>query len=197
MGSKKRSKESNFSNKLAYTLIVLALVVGLGVGVTAYRPDDTGTPSIFGHSIGELAPPVSGCSSGQVLTRSGTTWICSTASATDTRFSITSSGLCYTAPATCAPLTTESCNVYNSFSEDYGSSCDYVDASTLNNFCFGFCFDYGSACEGGNTPCTGGGSVGWSSASGVCGVGGVVQCTCYASGTYQLEHYTPAGTRCI
>lgn len=45
----------NFSNKLAYTLIALAILALLAVGINSYSTNpDTGIPSVMGHSRGEL-----------------------------------------------------------------------------------------------------------------------------------------------
>lgn len=62
------------SNKLHYSLITIAAILLIGVGVYAYGGT---TPSTMGHSIGEIAPP-SGCSAGQVLRMvpAGVGWDC-------------------------------------------------------------------------------------------------------------------------
>ena len=73
---KRRLKRFNISNKLAYTLIIVALIVGLGIGVYALSPGVAPNP---GHTIDVVAPP-SGCSAGQVLTWSGNSWSCTTTS---------------------------------------------------------------------------------------------------------------------
>ncbi|MFH1503484.1 MAG: hypothetical protein ABIE36_02410, partial [Candidatus Diapherotrites archaeon] len=74
MVSKKRSKKFNISNKLAYTLMIIALVVGLGVGVIALSAGETPNP---GHNIQSVGPPDT-CSAGQVLTFTGSSWSCTT-----------------------------------------------------------------------------------------------------------------------
>ena len=66
----------NLSDRTSYTLIALVSIILLGVGVYAYG---TSSPSTFGHSLGEIAPPT-GCNSGQVLSWSGTAWVCTTVS---------------------------------------------------------------------------------------------------------------------
>lgn len=76
MVGKKRLNKSNISNKLAYTLIVVALIVGLGIGVLALTPGVAPNP---GHTIDTVAPP-SSCTAGQVLTWSGSAWSCTTPS---------------------------------------------------------------------------------------------------------------------
>jgi len=62
----------SFSNKWLYIFIVLLVLVVGGVMVYAYG---TSNPQIFGHSIGELAPP-SPCIAGQFLEWNGATWTC-------------------------------------------------------------------------------------------------------------------------
>ncbi len=67
----------NISNKLSYTLITLAILIGAVGLVFAFRLDNSGAPSVFGHSIGEIAPPTS-CQPNQVLTWDGSEWKCAT-----------------------------------------------------------------------------------------------------------------------
>lgn len=62
----------NMSNKSFYSLIVFGVLALVCIGVYAYGGSN---PAIHGHSINELAPPV-GCSAGQVLGWSGTSWQC-------------------------------------------------------------------------------------------------------------------------
>lgn len=62
----------NFSNRWLYTFIVLGILAVIGVGVYAYG---TSSPSTFGHSLGEIAPP-SPCTANQILQFAGTTWTC-------------------------------------------------------------------------------------------------------------------------
>jgi hypothetical protein len=76
MQKKKREMFRNISNKFAYTIIALCIVILLAIGVYAYG---TNNPSVFGHSIGELAPPTS-CAANQVLTWTGSAWSCTTPS---------------------------------------------------------------------------------------------------------------------
>lgn len=66
----------NFSNRVAYTFIVIGLIVAIAIGVTAYGGN---APATMGHSSDELAPP-SGCAAGQYL-RLNTlpnSWTCAT-----------------------------------------------------------------------------------------------------------------------
>jgi hypothetical protein len=76
MRKKKREVFKNISNKFAYTIITLCIVILLAIGVYAYG---TSSPSVFGHSIGELAPPTS-CTANQILTWTGSAWTCTTPS---------------------------------------------------------------------------------------------------------------------
>jgi hypothetical protein len=76
MRKKKREVFKNISNKFAYTIITLCIMILLAIGVYAYG---TSSPSVFGHSIGEVAPPTS-CTANQVLTWTGSAWACTTAS---------------------------------------------------------------------------------------------------------------------
>jgi hypothetical protein len=62
----------NLSNRGIYSIIAFGIMMVLGVGTYAYG---TSNPSDFGHSIGELEPPV-GCSSGQILEWGGASWNC-------------------------------------------------------------------------------------------------------------------------
>lgn len=66
------SKRFNISNKLFYTIVFVIALVLIGVGVYAYG---TSSPTTFGHSTNEIAAP-SGCSSGQVLSWTGSSWTC-------------------------------------------------------------------------------------------------------------------------
>ena len=62
----------NMSNKSFYMFVMVGLIV-LVVGVVyAYGGSN---PSVMGHSIDEIAPPI-GCSGGQVLGWSGSSWQC-------------------------------------------------------------------------------------------------------------------------
>ena len=72
---KKRLKKFNISNKLAYTLIVIALVIGLGIGVVAYNLPP---PTFVGHTTNEITWPA--CASGAYLTVSGGAVACTTPS---------------------------------------------------------------------------------------------------------------------
>lgn len=66
----------NFSNKFAYTIIVLVLLILVAIGINAYGGN---TPSVMGHSANELAPPT-GCNANQFLRFTGTTWDCAAGS---------------------------------------------------------------------------------------------------------------------
>jgi hypothetical protein len=77
MRGKKEIKkiELNISNRFFYSAIFFAVIIFLGVGVTAFRYDNLGTPSVFGHSIGELAPPNG---NEGMLIFSGGSWVATT-----------------------------------------------------------------------------------------------------------------------
>ena len=65
----------NFSNKFAYTIIVLVILILIAFGINAYGGNN---PSVMGHSVNELAPPAS-CAVGQFLqfnTASPNAWVC-------------------------------------------------------------------------------------------------------------------------
>ncbi|MBS3076327.1 hypothetical protein J4481_01130 [Candidatus Pacearchaeota archaeon] len=59
----------NLSNKVFYTLVSIAFVIVLGVGVSAVWANPT---TGVGHSLDELAP----CGAGQFLNYDGTKWAC-------------------------------------------------------------------------------------------------------------------------
>jgi hypothetical protein len=73
---KKRRKENgihiHLSNRLAYTLIVIFILVAVGVGIYALTPGVAPNP---GHLASEMAPP-SPCSANQYLQFDGTNWVC-------------------------------------------------------------------------------------------------------------------------
>jgi hypothetical protein len=128
MVSRKRLKRFNISNKLAYTLIVIALIVGLGIGVLALSPGVAPNP---GHTIDVVAPP-SDCSAGQVLTWSGSSWSCTTPSAGSTdncRFCNQGCGGQYTAERGFWVVGTGSVSVY---AGRYDSTCtNWIEGGML------------------------------------------------------------------
>jgi hypothetical protein len=63
------------SLKAVYIFVLVLGILCLSVGVTAFRYDNLGTPSVFGHSTGEIAPPI-GCAG--ILMFSEGVWFCST-----------------------------------------------------------------------------------------------------------------------
>jgi hypothetical protein len=73
MRKKKREVFKNISNKLAYTLIAICVIILLGIGVYAYG---TSNPANFGHTTGEITWP--SCASGAYLTVSGGAVVCTT-----------------------------------------------------------------------------------------------------------------------
>ncbi|HPD81572.1 MAG TPA: hypothetical protein PK357_00550 [Candidatus Pacearchaeota archaeon] len=191
MQKKKREMFKNISNKFAYTIITLCMVVLLAIGVYALG---TNNPSVFGHSAGELAPPTS-CSANQVLTWTGSAWACTSPGATDSRFWINGSGLCYNAPATCK-FETEYCNQAFYGSVNYGAVCSSLPSNTLSTICGSVCA--GIACRGEfSSSCAGGNDVSYT-AAGSCGSGSTyVECSCTAATNYVKETYILAGPRCI
>jgi hypothetical protein len=64
----------NFSNKTFYTLVTLFVLIFGSLVVYAYD-SPYNNPSVMGHSINELAPPVD-CTIGQVLAWGGVSWMC-------------------------------------------------------------------------------------------------------------------------
>ncbi len=72
----RRGIQINFTNRWLYTFITVFLLAAVGVGVYAYG---TSTPTTFGHSAGELAPPT-GCASGQFLQYTNSSWTCASPS---------------------------------------------------------------------------------------------------------------------
>jgi len=192
MKKKKRGRNFNISNRLAYTLIAFAFIIGLTAVIYAVVPNP-------GHSLSQLEMP-SCTSSGQALTWNGAAWICGTPSGTDSRFTVNSSGLCYNSPAMCGPLISTSCywffqiyqhcNEYNS----YNTLClDWCDSHRQSSDCNG---DISSACSGGTT------TTHATSAYGSCdvmyqdGTGDTILCACYGS-NYELENLIPEGIRCL
>jgi hypothetical protein len=196
MVRKKRAKKFNISNKLAYTLIVIALVIGLGVGVIAWGGYN---PSVMGHSAGELAAP-SGCTANQVLTYNGTTWRCAAPTATDTRFVVNASGLCIiNAPATCT-VTQQTCNYDNWYSVNELLDCSSMYPADLQAACAVQC--PALLCNGDTTSCTNpaGTSVSRTIYAECDTMNLKIDCHCYVTGTvtYYQEIQTPAtAARCI
>jgi hypothetical protein len=69
---KRLSININFTNRFLYTFISVVIILIVGVSVYAFG---TSTPSTFGHSVGELAPPT-GCNANEILQWSGSVWAC-------------------------------------------------------------------------------------------------------------------------
>jgi len=202
MVKKKGLKKFNISNKLAYTLMIILSIELLGISVYAFSSDPTaGTPSVMGHSLGEILWPTT-CTSGQVLAvNTAGDAVCVTP--VDSRFTITTSGLCYMAPATCKTETL-SCSEIGETSIPLSSSedCFSIPSSTRASRCINACqFDLGMyPCDGRSTnqaSCVGT-TVTWGSTTGgICEVSDEITCHCRASGTYTDATYTAAGQRCI
>jgi hypothetical protein len=68
----RRGIQIKFTNRWLYTFIVIGILAVVSVGVYAYG---TNSPSTFGHSAGELAPPT-GCASGQFMQWDGSAFVC-------------------------------------------------------------------------------------------------------------------------
>ncbi|MBU0959343.1 MAG: hypothetical protein KKB31_05350 [Nanoarchaeota archaeon] len=64
--------EINFSNRFVYTIVTIAVLILAAIGINAFGSDD---PQVFGHSAGELAPPLP-CNVNQVLQWTGGGWAC-------------------------------------------------------------------------------------------------------------------------
>jgi len=205
MVKKKGLKKFNISNKLAYTLMIILSIALLGIGVYAFSSDPTaGNPSVMGHSLGEILWPTT-CTSAQVLgVNAAGDAVCVTP--VDSRFTITTSGLCYNAPATCSTETL-SCSVTDSTiitSADMPSSrtCFDLTISERSTLCIAACqMDLGMyPCDGRSTnqaSCVGT-TVTWgSSTTGICEVVDEIECHCRASGTYTDATYIAPGQRCI
>lgn len=199
MVKKKGLKKFNISNKLAYTLMIILSIALLGIGVVAYNLPP---PTNVGHTLNELQVP-SGCVAGQVMKLSGGVWACGVDDETDSRFTITTSGLCYNAPATCS---TEilSCSEADETSIPLSSSedCFSIPSSTRASRCIAACqSDLGMyPCDGrsSNQASCVGTTVTWGSTTGgICEVSDEITCHCRASGTYTDATYTAAGQRCI
>ena len=73
---KKRGREKRIkirlSDRLSYTLILIGILAIVGVGVYALAPGVIPNP---GHNISQVSVP-SPCSSGQILSYNGNTWVC-------------------------------------------------------------------------------------------------------------------------
>lgn len=189
---KKRKEKLNISNRLAYFLIGVSVIILLGIGVYAY---DGGTPSVMGHTANELTWP--SCAANQVLSSGGGAIGCK--DSVDSRFTITPSGLCYDAPASCGATTSETCYWYY---EITGYHCsEFVDYS---NICAPGCEANRppQSCVGDTTYCSGGTTSVYTKAVGNCYVlyqdqtGDSIDCFCYGN-NYQLEHVNSAGQRCV
>jgi len=62
----------NFSNKTAYTVIAIVVLVMLAIGISALVPGTAPNP---GHSLEDVAPPF-GCASGEYLRWNNPNWEC-------------------------------------------------------------------------------------------------------------------------
>ncbi|OGI11994.1 hypothetical protein A3K64_00060 [Candidatus Micrarchaeota archaeon RBG_16_36_9] len=71
-GKQRAKLQINFTNRWLYTFITVFLLAAVSVGVYAYG---TNSPTTFGHSAGELAPPT-GCASGQFMQWDGSAFVC-------------------------------------------------------------------------------------------------------------------------
>lgn len=187
MVKKKGLKKFNISNRLAYTLIVILSLALFGIGVYAF-----GVVPNPGHPVSQLQT----CdNNGQTLVMSGGVWTCATPSSTDTRFTISASGLCYNTPTACV-LNPRGCylDMYHSIPL---SNCNSAPQATKNTMCSGFCNNR-VACEGSiASQCNGGTNVKYSYVSSSCSTSDILECYCTASGSYSEEQYIPAGQRCI
>ena len=204
MVKKKGLKKFDISNKLAYTLMVVLSIALLGISVYAwnYVPSN---PSVMGHSLNELQVP-SGCVAGQVMKLSGGVWACGVDDETDSRFTVTTSGLCYMAPQTCTTQTAY-CNnpavIFNIYPVDYDSqTCLGLTELEMRNYCLAYptCDTALNGCNGDTTSCPGGTSVsGTPHVEGAVCMGGYIECSCEppAANTYLKEIVIPAGQRCI
>lgn len=67
----------NFSNKLAYTIIALTVLIFAAFGINAYNAasPNQGIPATMGHTIGEIASP-SPCAANQYIQWTGSAWTC-------------------------------------------------------------------------------------------------------------------------
>ena len=195
MVKKKGLKKFNISNKLAYTLIVILSIALLGIGVYAYNLPP---PTNVGHTLNEIAQP-SGCGSNQVLTWTGSAWTCTPL--VDSRFSITTNGLCYNAPATCGPLISAACTLpIRETTFTTIDTCLLTDQSDLIIDCTDNCLNLGVACNGDiSTTCSGGTTAGYTMDSVKCPGSSTHTAYCYCSpvSIYSKENYVPAGQRCI
>lgn len=198
MVKKKRNNKFQISNKLAYTLIALTFIIGLGVGVIALTPGVAPNP---GHTLASVSP-ASPCSTGQAIVWDGTNLVCSTPTAQDARFTIDSRGLCYNAPATCgSPIPTACTLPIRETTFTTIDDCLLTDEYDLIMDCTDTCLDLGVACNGDiSTTCSGGTTAGYTMDSVKCGPGSgtnTAYCYCSPVSVYLKEDYTPPGQRCI
>lgn len=49
-----KTVQINMSNKVFYTLVLIGILIVFSWGVVAYTTDGSGTPSVMGHSAGEI-----------------------------------------------------------------------------------------------------------------------------------------------
>lgn len=194
MVKKKGLKRFDISNRLAYTLMVILSIALLGIGVYAAAPNP-------GHSANQIGDWPA-CGSGQVLGVVSGALTCVTPSATDSRFSITTNGLCYNAPATCGPLISAACTLpIRETTFTTIDACLLTDQSDLIMDCTDNCLNLGVACNGDiSTTCSGGTTAGYTMDSVKCGPGSsthTAYCYCSPVSIYSKENYVPAGQRCI
>lgn len=188
---KRNNEEFYISNRLAYVLMGVSIIILLAIGVYAYNTNPA-NPQKVGHSVGEITWPT--CTGDQVLASRGGTIGCATL--IDTRFRVTTSGICYDVPELCS-TSQFTCSDYQYVMVDIGSNCESITESNLDTICSANCYNQlGYACNGDVSSCSGGTYVSYSG-DGYCEGGNWVSCTCSASSTYTLEQYLPAGERCI
>ena len=194
MKKEKRLKKFNISNKLGYTLMVILSIALLGIGVWAAAPNP-------GHSANQIGDWPA-CGSGQVLGVVSGALTCVTPSATDSRFSITTNGLCYyNSAGTCALQTTTCYDQSFTVASPWGD-CSTISQSQMNSYCHSLCTSAtsGYSCNGDTTSqCNTGTTIYPTSYTGECiRLYNQISCNCdFPSGTYKKEIYTAAGTRCI
>lgn len=201
MVKKKGLKKFDISNKLAYTLMVVLSIALLGISVYAFSSDPTaGTPSVMGHSLGEILWPTT-CTSGQVLAvNTAGDAVCVTP--VDSRFTVGTSGnergkLCYNNPYSSCTTESAYCSKYTG-TYISGTSCSGATQDLINAVCSAYCTgDLSVACDGSVSSCAGS-QVYWTVGSAVCFPGQPeIWCACNAEGYYTQAKYIPPGTRCV
>lgn len=221
----KNFKKLKISNKLSYTIIAVVAIIFLSVGVYSLTPGTAPNPGHDISSVSPPYPCANGqylkyvesggagywqcstvssggistpspCASGQYLQWTGSAWICAAPTATDTRFTITTAGLCYQSPASCT-LTTETCTASKFVTKSLSSQCYMYTSSQLTSYCLTEC-QRSPACDGTQTSCSGGTTASYTSATVSSCEGYDLYCHCNGPGTsYSQEHYSSAGQRCI